>query len=69
MASNSNNNTDSASNSASTNDFRKMISLKDCVGCKLVTVPLFYMVGLHMAMKNFNLYKDFTHVKNAVKVS
>ena len=39
--------------------FRKVISFKDCVGCKLVSVPLLYLVGLHTALKNFSLLKEY----------
>ena len=35
--------------------FSKVISLKDCVGCKLFSVPLLYLFGLHIGLKNYNL--------------
>ena len=37
-----------------------MISFEDCVGCKLVSVPLFYLIGMHMAIRNYTLYRDYT---------
>ena len=39
--------------------FRKMISLKDCVGCKLFSVPLLYMMGLHIGIKNYNNMAEY----------
>ena len=45
--------------SSSSMQFRKMISGKDCVGCKLFSVPMLYLIGFHIALKNANLFKEY----------
>ena len=49
--------------------FRNYISIKDCVGCKLFSTPMLYMIGLHMTLKNYNLYKEYSLKKNVKPAS
>ena len=39
--------------------FRKVISKKSCFGCKLASVPLFYIFAGHIANRNYLVIKEF----------
>ena len=49
--------------------FRSYISFKDCVGCKLFSTPILYLFGLHIALKNYNLFRQYTGAKVGKPVS
>ena len=60
---------DSASTVQEQKSFRNYISIKECVGCKLFSTPMLYIIGLHMTIKNYNLYKEYSVLKNVKAVS
>ena len=45
--------------SKDSHSFRKVVSFKDCVGCKLFSVPLLYMSGMYIGMKNYWNYRNY----------
>ena len=45
--------------SKDSHSFRKIVSFKDCVGCKLFSVPLLYMSGMYIGMKNYWNYRNY----------